>query len=109
MIRMAMSAAGAGLLRALINKAGVSREEVRLVSYRATDWHSLTFAGERHEFALRIPGPDRMRITVGLMTGLSEEEFHLSGQIVAEIWGEATPARDDDAIAVRIEALTVEA
>ncbi|MEO6248577.1 MAG: hypothetical protein ABIO85_08360 [Sphingomicrobium sp.] len=105
-----MSAAGSGLLRALLRKAGVRRDEIRLVSYRATEWHSLTFAGERHEIAFRIPGSDLMQTTLALIAGLSDEEMDVPGQIVADIWGAATPAFDDDnAVAVRIEALTIEA
>lgn len=45
MMKLAMSRAAAGLLRALLARAGVSRGEIRLTSYRSTDWQSLTFCG----------------------------------------------------------------
>lgn len=108
MMKVAMSSAGAGLLRALLKRVGMTREDVRLESYLGTDWHSLTFAGERHEFALRLPGAERISTAAALIGGLSDDEFVVPGQIVAEICGEATATLDGLAIMVRIEALTIE-
>lgn len=110
MIKIPMSAAGSGLVRALLARAGVSREQVRLVAYRATDWRSLTFTGERHELTLRIPGEDRATIARRLLDGLDEHEFTLTGQIVADLASNMTATTDrEPAIEVRVEALTVEA
>lgn len=108
MIRVAMSAAGASLIRALLARADVSRDAVRLVSYRATDWHSLTFAGERHELTVRIPGEDRIAIVRRLIGGLGEHEFNLPGHIVADIGAtERVTFEREDAIEVAVEALTI--
>ena len=58
MMKLALSAAAAGLLRALLARAGIDRDRILLTEFRSTDWQSLTFIGERHEMELRIPGPD---------------------------------------------------
>ena len=58
MMKLALSVAAAGLLRALIARAGVDRDRILLTDFRSVDWQSLTFVGERHEMELRIPGPD---------------------------------------------------
>jgi hypothetical protein len=108
MNRIPMSSAGAGLLRALLARGGTTREQVRLVSYRASDWGSLTFEGERHELVLRLAGTDRSATTALMLDGLDEHEFELCGQIVADITAHITQTTDvDRAIEVRIEALTV--
>lgn len=57
MMRLAMSDAAAGLLRALLGRSGVPRNRILLTRIRSVDWQSLTFVGERHELELRIPGP----------------------------------------------------
>ena len=58
MNRLPMSSAGAALLRALLTRALVNRDRILLTDYKATDWQSLTFVGERHE--LRFASRDRM-------------------------------------------------
>ena len=108
MMKLAMSAAAAGLLRALLARAGVDRNRILLSNFRSTDWNSLTFAGERHEIALRIPGPGGGSIAALLIDGLEQADFAIPGQIVADI----TLARPllhhaDGAITLNIEALTV--
>ena len=65
MVRVAMSPAAAALLRALITRAGVSRDRILLTDIRSVDWRSLTFTGERHQIALRIPGPEASAIPPG--------------------------------------------
>lgn len=59
MNRLMMSCAAAGLLRALIGRAGVERDRCLLTEYRSVDWQSLTFVGERHQFRFRLAGPMR--------------------------------------------------
>jgi len=54
---IAMSAAAAGLLRALLARAAVERDRILLTELRSTDWQSLTFIGERHRIQLRVSGP----------------------------------------------------
>jgi hypothetical protein len=108
MMKLAMSAAAAGLLRALLNRAGVDRNRILLTDFRSCDWNSLTFAGERHEISLRIPGPGGAAIAQLLVDGLEEAEFTIPGQIVADITlAKPLCALDDGAIGLEIEALTV--
>lgn len=107
-MKLAMSTAAAGLLRALLARAGVDRNRILLSNFRSTDWNSLTFAGERHEITLRVPGPNAPMIAALLIDGLAEADFTIPGQIVADI-GLVRPlvGQTDGAILVEIEALTV--
>ena len=108
MMKLAMSTAAAGLLRALLARAGVDRNRILLSDFRSTDWNSLTFAGERHEIRLRIPGPGAAPVAALLIEGLEEAEFAIPGQIVADIALSAPPGHHDDGtITLAIEALTV--
>lgn len=108
MMKLAMSPAAAGLLRALLNRVGVDRNRILLSNFRSTDWNSLTFAGERHEITLRIPGPGAAVTAQLLVDGLEDADFTIPGQIVADI-GLVRPAIDqpDGSILIDIEALTV--
>ena len=108
MMKLAMSPAAAGLLRALLARVGVDRNRILLSDFRSTDWNSLTFAGERHEMSLRIPGPGAAATAQLLIDGLEEADFTIPGQIVADI-GLVRPATHhaDGSILVEIEALTV--
>lgn len=108
MMKLAMSAAAAGLLRALLARAGVERNRILLSNFRSTDWNSLTFAGERHEISLRIPGPGAGAIAKLLIEGLEDADFAIPGQIVADIALTEPPGcHADGAITLEIEALTV--
>ena len=108
MMKLAMSPAAAGLLRALLNRVGVDRNRILLSNFRSIDWNSLTFAGERHVITLRIPGPAAAATARLLIDGLEEADFTIPGQIVADI-GLMRPAinQPDGSILVEIEALTV--
>lgn len=108
MMKLAMSAAAAGLLRALLGRAGVDRNRILLCNFQSTDWNSLTFAGERHEISLRIPGPGAAAVAGLLIDGLEDANFVIPGQIVADI-ALARPPFDqaDGGITLEIEALTV--
>lgn len=109
MMKLAMSPATAGLLRALLGRAGVDRNRILLTEFRSSDWHSLTFAGERHRIDLRIPGPRASAVADLLTRDLTEAEFHVPGHIVADIAVEgAMIEHPDGAISLTIEALTVE-
>ncbi len=108
MMKLAMSAAAAGLLRALLNRAGVDRDRILLSDFRSTDWQSLTFTGERHRIALRVPGPGAGAIANCLTRELGEAEFHIPGQIVADIGVQgAMIEHPDGAVSLTIEALTI--
>lgn len=85
MMKLAMSPAAAGLLRALLQRAGIERNRILLSDFRSTDWNSLTLAGELHAITLRIPGPNAAAVGELLIGGLEEADFLIPGQIVADI------------------------
>jgi hypothetical protein len=109
MLKIVMSPAASALLRAVLTRSGVSRDRILLMDVRSVDWQSLTLVGERHEIALRIPGPGSEAIADRLCTGLDDAEFALPGQIIADIAVRGPPIRaSDGAILLTIEALTIE-
>lgn len=108
MMKLALSPAAAGLLRALIARAGIDRDRILLSDFRSVDWQSLTFVGERHEMELRVPGPEAAALAERLTTGLADAEFSIPGQIVADIGLERPPVNNrDGSISLFIEALTI--
>lgn len=108
MMKLAISAAAAGLLRALLARAGVDRNRILLSDFRSTDWNSLTFTGERHTITLRIPGPGSGSVADLLIGGLEDADFRIPGQIVADIALVRPPTSGaDGTITLTIEALTV--
>src|SRR5690242_15056814 len=96
MMKMAMSRAAMGLLRALIARAGVPRNRILLSEWRSVDWQSLTFIGERHNIVLRITAPDSADTAQRLIAGIEGADFAIPGQIVADISriGEPKPQAD---------------
>ena len=108
MMKLALSPAAAGLLRALIARAGIDRDRILLTEFRSTDWQSLTFIGERHEMELRLPGPDADLMARRITDGLADAEFSIPGQIVADIGLERPPSHNrDGSVTLHIEALTI--
>ena len=108
MMKIAMSRAAAGLMRALLDRAGADRNRILLTDFRSTDWQSLTLVGERHCIQLRICGDDRAAVAERITHGLEDAEFAIPRQIVADI-GVVDEACDDDGegVSIVIEALTV--
>src|SRR5687768_12046762 len=108
MMKLALSPAAAGLLRALIRRAGIDHDRILLSDFRSTDWQSLTFIGERHEMELRIPSLGAALIAGRLTDGLPDAEFSVPGQIVADIGLERAPSHNrDGSVTLHIEALTI--
>lgn len=108
MIRIAMSPAASALLRALIARAGGSRDRILLTEVRSIDWQSLTLAGERHLIELRVAGPDSSAIIDRLCSGLEEAEFSIPNIIVADIAVLGVPrTASDGSTDVVVEALTI--
>ena len=108
MIKMAMSPAASGLLRALIGRAQISRDRILLTEAHTIDWRSLMFTGERHQIQLRVPGPGSREIVERMCRGLEDAEFSIPGQIVADIAVLGIPKRAiDGSICLTIEALTI--
>lgn len=107
-MKLAMSPAASGLLRALLERGGISRDRILLTSLRSTDWQSLTLMGERHCLSFRIPGPGAPDIVDRLTNGIEEAEFRICGQIVADISLRGPPRPlNDGSIELTFEALTV--
>jgi hypothetical protein len=108
MMKRGLSAAAAGLLRALLARAGVDRDRIFLTDFRSIDWQSLTFIGERHEMQLRIPGPGAPSLAKRIASGLKDADFVIPGQIVAGIGLDRPPLNNSDgSISLFIEALTI--
>ena len=108
MMKLALSPAAAGLLRALVGRAGIHRDRILLTEFRSTDWQSLTFVGERHQMELRIPAPDATLLASRIFSGLAEAEFVIPGQIVADVGLEQPPlSNPDGSVTLYIEALTI--
>jgi hypothetical protein len=108
MMKIPMSAAAAGLLRALLARVGASRDRILLTEFRSVEWQSLTFAGERHVVALRLVGPESDDILERLILGLEDAEFAIPGHIVADIGLVESPRLESDgAITLHLEALTI--
>lgn len=109
MMKLAMSQAAMGLLRALIGRAEISRDRILLSEWQSVDWQSLTFVGERHRIVLRITGPHSDAIAMRLTASLEDAEFVIPGQIVADIaLIEEPKLGNDGSTEVKLEALTVE-
>jgi hypothetical protein len=108
MLRMAMSPAAGALLRAVTARARVERNRILLTDVHSTDWQSLTFNGERHQFALRVSGADSGDVVRRMCAGLEDVEFSIPGLIVADIGVVGAPRRAiDGATELTIEALTI--
>ena len=109
MMKLSLSPAARGLLRALLRRADVGRDRILLTEWRSTDWQSLTLIGERHRLRFRIPGPGALEVVHRLTYGIEETEFTIPGQIVADISLTGQPlARKDGSVEVAFEALTIE-
>jgi hypothetical protein len=109
MMKMPMSRAASGLLKALIARSGASADRIVLMDLQSVDWQSLTFSGERHVIKLRVPGPDPEPIVTALTGGLADAEFALPCQLVADIVTSHVPIREPDgSFTVTIEALTLD-
>ena len=109
MMKLAMSQAAMGLLRALIGRAGIPRDRILLSEWTSVDWQSLTFVGERHTIVLRITAPHSDAIVRRMTAGLEDVDFVIPGQIVADhaVMGEPKLGADGST-EVKLEALTVE-
>ncbi len=108
MLKMAMSRAASGLLRALLERLGEQSDRILLSEIQSVDWQSLTFTGETHLMRLRVPGPRADTIVGRLTIGLGEVEFSIPGYLVADIAVAGAPARAlDGSVTLAIEALTI--
>ena len=108
MNRLPMSPAAAALFRSLLARAPSDRDRILLTEYRSIDWQSLTFIGERHEFRLRVIGPDAEAVYTKLTIGLEDAEVPIPRHLLADVVVEGSPTRErDGSISFAIEALTI--
>ena len=108
MLRIAMSRAASGLLRALLARIGDRADRILLTEIQSVDWRSLTFTGETHVMMLRVPGPNADTIVGRLTLGLGDMEFSIPGHLVADIAVAGAPAHAlDGSVTLAIEALTI--
>ena len=108
MLRIAMSRAASGLLRALLARTGERSDRILLTEIQSVDWRSLTFTGETHVITLRIPGPNAATTVDRLTLGLEDLEFSIPGHLVADIAVASAPSRArDGSVTLAIEALTI--
>jgi len=108
-LKMAMSRAASGLLRALLERIGDRSDRILLSEIQSVDWQSLTFVGERHELRFRVAGPDAQFIYDRITEKLDDAEFAIPRQIVADVLVYGQPKREEDgSISFTIEGLTVQ-
>jgi len=108
MIKIPMSVAAAGLLRALLARAKIDRDRILLTDFQSTEWQSLTFVGERHQFHFRIAGPAAAEAVRNLTDGLPDVEFAIHGHIVADIALVGEPRSNlDGSVSIELESLTI--
>jgi len=107
MKRSLLSTAATQLLRSLIDRTVLDQNRISIGRFHSVDWQSLTFIGERHEFGLRLLGPESKSALFKLRDGLAEAEWQLDGHVVADILIVRETASDDGSILVEIEALTL--
>jgi len=106
--RVAISPAASALLRCLIGRARVPKDRILLTDMYSVDWRSLTFNGERHQFELRVTGPDSQLAVERMCDGLEDADFSIPGVIVADIAPAGPPERaPGGSTTIIIEALTV--
>ena len=106
----ALSNAAASLLRAIVARSGAAHDQILLSNVRSTAWHSLTFDGERHHFALHIVGSYADAYAARLSHRLEDAEFSIPGILVADIaLGDGPDVLSDGSVVLSIEALTVDA
>ena len=109
MNRLRMTSAATALCRGLLDRAQASSNRILLSDWVTIDWLSLTFIGERHRAGFVVTGPDAAKLASDWTSGLEDAEFDLGkAGFVAEIGLVGQPTlREDGAIQVEIEALTI--
>lgn len=80
---------------------------ILLTDVRSVDWQSLTFTGERHEISLTLAKPGAPTAAQALIDALEQEEFSITGHIVADIAGKLEDEDENGSVSVAIDALTI--
>jgi hypothetical protein len=108
MTRLPMSRSGAAVLRAFLARAPSHNDRILLTAYRSTDWQSLTFTGERHEFQFRIAATAADELHEMLTKNLEDAEFAIPRHVLADIRVDGPAVREPDgSLSFAIEALTI--
>ena len=110
MNRPRMTGSATALLRSLLQRAGLEQNRIFLTDWTSTEWQSLTFTGERHVAGFMVRGSDPRKLALRWIEGLEEAELAIGpaafvGDIRARVSGQP---RDDGAILVEVEALTLQ-
>lgn len=106
-MKLVLSLAPAGPLRALLTRAGVPHDRILLTELTSVGRDSLTFARERHRIDFRIYPPDSDMVADLLLRDIENAEFAIRGQIVADISVPQGARRNSEgSISIRIEAPT---
>ena len=105
---MILTTAGAELRRALRAWFAELGAAVTFESLASRPWASITFAGERHQLALSLPGPGADAAADCFLDGLGERDFELRGHVLADIAAAAVERDPDGQVRLVLEALTVE-
>ncbi len=91
------------LERRLIAAAQAAGTGIAITESRATEWHSATFSGMRHEIMAEAPPCPRLD---RWLAELAEADLPVAGHLVADI-AVAAIERDAARTRFRLEALTV--
>ena len=110
MNRLPMSRAASAVLRALLARAGEESDRILLTEVQSTDWQSLTFVGEQHQFRFSIRAPGAQELMNRFAVGLEDAEFDIPGHVVADLSVERAPCRSSEELVLFcIHALTIAA
>lgn len=94
------------LREALVALAG---GHARIATHREKSWASITFAGARHTLDLTFTGAEAVAAGEAFIAGLSDHEFAIPQQLVAEAYVAAVDHRlDPPHLAVTCEVLMLE-
>ena len=63
---------------------GIGGGNGRVASHAEKAWASLTFSGARHTLCLVFAGPEEVQAGEDIVSVLSEHEFSIPGQLVAD-------------------------
>jgi hypothetical protein len=101
MMKLALSPSAAMLLRALV----AGDKTILLKEFRSTDWQSLTFIGERHEFVLTSSSKKALAKVAARCDG---DTFNIPDCIVADCAAGEIETVRDDYFMLPIEALVID-
>jgi hypothetical protein len=85
------------------------RHRIVLSSWTTVDWHSLTFAGERHRARFSVTGVDAAELATQWTGGIEDADLPLGGgRFVADLTVTANDLQPDGSVRIDLEALTLD-